>query len=64
LRSLALSAVDEGMMTAESFFVTHGSALLTTADPGGLWQFQSWCIPRIFTAVAEAGIFYAALPQA
>jgi hypothetical protein len=24
------------MMTAESFFVTHDSALLTTADPGGL----------------------------
>jgi hypothetical protein len=36
LHSLALSAVDEGMMTAESFFVTHDSALLTTADPGGL----------------------------
>jgi hypothetical protein len=37
------------------------------ADQSGgekLWQFQSWCIARIFTAAAEAGIFYAALPQA
>jgi hypothetical protein len=33
------------------------------ADQSGgekLWQFQSWYIPRIFTALAEAGIFHAA----
>jgi hypothetical protein len=41
----------------------RGRSIFCASDGCVLWQFQSWCIPKIFTAVAEADIFYAALPQ-
>jgi hypothetical protein len=48
------------MMTAESFFVTHDFALLTTADPGGLVhpglnaQFRIWFVMLTMSRQAAA----------